>query len=274
MQPMANCENKNFQQILAPILRNDCIGPGQNLIRFRSPVIARAVNPGQFVNIRVSDGNTPLLRRPFSVYDTDGNDWIEIVYGVVGEGTKILSSRKEGEVLSLIGPLGNTFQIPSNLENTNVLLIGGGLGIPPIHFFAKKLSENEIPFQVFLGAKTGDEIISKMKLGTMTEKAWFAADDGSLSFKGTVLDLLKNRWKNDICFKDSKTVIYSCGPEPMLKALSLWAGKNKVQIYVSMESMMGCGFGVCLGCAVKTIHGNRFVCCDGPVFNGSEILWK
>ena len=274
MQLMANCENSNFQQILAPVLRNECIGPGQYLIRFRSPVIARSVNSGQFINIKVSDGNTPLLRRPFSVYDTDGKDWIEVVYGVIGEGTKLLSSKKEGEILSLIGPLGNTFQISSNLENTNIILIGGGLGIPPIHFFAKTLQKNEITFQVFLGAKTGGEVISKIKFSTMTDKLWISTDDGSSGIKGTVLDVLENRWKTDNCFKNSKTIIYSCGPEPMLKALSLWANHNNIQIHVSMESMMGCGFGVCLGCAVKTVHGNKFVCCDGPVFDGSEILWE
>ena len=213
-------------------------------------------HPGQFVNIYLNDSSR-LLPRPLSVCDYE-TGLLTLVYAIVGEGTKILSSYGHGDRVRLSTPLGKGYNI-----SVPAIIIGGGLGIPPMLYLAKSLPDAQA--QILLGYRSSTFLKEDFP---QTMQVHIATDDGSAGFKGTVLDVLK---KLDI--KDSQSKIYACGPRPMLKALCDYASEKNIAIEVSLEERMGCGYGACVGCTCKTIKGQRKVCEDGPVFNGMEVQW-
>lgn len=226
-----------------------------------SPKIADIIKPGQFCNIKVSNNYFPLLRRPFSISDVF-DDKICFMFDIHGEGTKILSEKKAGDSLDILGPLGNGFTINEDIDK--YILVAGGLGVAPFPFLIKKLSKHNYEF--FLGAKNKNFIIdygiSNINIAT---------DDGSLGLKGTVIDLLKIKIKKN---DDVKIKILGCGPTPMLRELKHFVNENNYDCDVSTESAMACGFGICQGCPIpkKNYEGNYLlVCKDGPVFNINEI---
>ena len=258
-----------MQQFKAKILSNQKIAPDHFILSFKTPdAMAKKVKPGQFFKIKVNNSNKPLLRRPFSVYKI-GNNKIEILYKIVGEATRILSTKKSGNILDILGPLGNGFD--AGLFGP-AILVGGGHGVAPLVELAKKFANHSTKPAVFIGARTKKHIVCDKDLKKLGAQVRVITEDGSKGRKGLVTELLKNR----ITGKNQKkpATIYACGPKPMLIAVGKLAKHYKIPCRVSLEEYMACGIGTCLGCAVKTRSGYKMVCKDGPVFDAKEIVWQ
>ena len=211
--------------------------------------------PGQFVNIRL-DGY--FLRRPISVCDCD-KDSLTIIYKVVGKGTEVMSKMLPGDELDVLSGLGNGYDVSA--AGDNPFLIGGGVGVPPLYLLAKELIKNGVRPTVILGFNTADEIFYEENFKALGLEVYVSTADGSYGSRGFVTDVLKNH---------SPSYIYTCGPEPMLRAIytqSTCGGQY------SFEARMGCGFGACMGCSCHTIAGPKRICKEGPVLTKEEILW-
>ena len=215
---------------------------------------SKITNCGQFVNIKL-DGF--YLRRPISVCDLQG-DLLTLVYKVVGKGTEALSVLKCGEKLSVLTGLGNGYCIEKSGDSP--LLIGGGVGVPPLYLLAKKLIDKGCKVSVILGFNTKDEIFYEDEFKALGCDIKVTTVDGSYGTKGFVTDALP----------ESYSYFYTCGPEPMLKAVYK---STDTSGQFSFEERMGCGFGACMGCSCKTITGYKRICKDGPVLEKEEILW-
>ena len=269
---------KNFQ-LKVKIISNKRLKDNYWHLEFESGVIARRASPGQFVNIRVSDGFEPLLRRPISIHRAGSQ--IEILYEVIGRGTQILSQRRPGEYLDVIGPLGNGFFFNSRtqeLKNSRTIIVAGGMGVAPLVFLAEKLTkpraQNLKPRTlVLIGAKTKAKVLCAKEFKEFGCEVKIATDDGSRGFKGRVTELLKQILLKNSKTKKLKNLIYACGPRLMLKATAEIARENKVSSQLSLEEHMACGIGACSGCVVSTKSGYKRVCKDGPVFSGEELIW-
>ncbi len=234
-----------------------------------SKQIAGESSPGQFLNIKVNDTDEPLLRRPFSIHRVKDSS-IELLYEVVGEASGLLSQRRPGGYLDIIGPLGNGFdcRLPVTGYRSPVL-VAGGMGVAPLVFFAEKLMKSKA--LVLIGAKTKDQILCEKEFKQLGCAVKIATDDGSRGFKGKVTDLLKNILR--VTSYELRVTIYACGPRPMLKEISRISKKYDIPAQVSLEEHMACGIGACLGCVVNTKEGFKRVCKEGPVFNGDELIW-
>ena len=210
---------------------------------------------GQFVNIKV-DGL--YLRRPISVCDYDEST-ITLIYKVVGAGTEIMSTKVSGETFDILVGLGNGYNTDKSGETP--LLIGGGVGVPPMYGLCKKLvAEGKKP-TVILGFNTADEIFYKEEFEALGVKVYVTTVDGSVGTKGFVTDVMKNI---------EYSYFFTCGPMPMFKAIENTAVTSG---QYSFEERMGCGFGACMGCSCKTKYGNKRICKDGPVLEREEIIW-
>ncbi len=259
-----------MKQFIAKISTNKRIAPDHYILSFKMPRKGKEVKPGQFFNIRVSDSYEPLLRRPFSVHKI-AKDRVEILYRVVGRATQILSTRKKGGALDIIGPLGNGFDISSVVgRRSSVVLVAGGHGIAPLYALAKRLSAIGYQLSAFIGAKTKKYVVCDKDFRKLRAKVYVATEDGSKGYKGLVTKLLITKLKT---YNLKLTTIYACGPKPMLKAVAKIANKNRFACQISMEEYIGCGTGICMGCSIETLSGNRLVCKDGPVFDAKEIVW-
>ncbi len=255
----------------AKIISHRIINGGYGYLEFSSAAIASQAKPGQFINIRVADLVEPLLRRPFSIHGVKAAR-VKVIYKILGKGTQILSSRKPGEILDIIGPLGNGFDCPKaagKLKKPGPILVAGGMGVAPLVFLAEKL-KMQLPL-VLIGAKTKAQVICSKEFKSSGCTVKVATDDGSSGFKGKVTDLLASLLLSTSGYRPS--AIYACGPHPMLKAIAALAAENKIVTQLSLEEHMACGVGACLGCAVLTKSGYKSVCKEGPVFDGQEIIW-
>jgi len=211
--------------------------------------------PGQFVNIQLEG---LFLRRPISVCDVQG-DCLTIIYKVVGKGTKQMSQMTCGKLDVLTG-LGNGYDL--SLSGDKPVLLGGGVGVPPMYLLAKKLIKEGKKVSVILGFNTRSEVFYEDAFRALGADVTVTTVDGSYGMKGFVTDALKGM---------DYTYFYTCGPEPMLKAVykaSVTSGQ------MSFEKRMGCGFGACMGCSCKTITGYKRICKEGPVIKKEEILWE
>ncbi len=254
-------------QIKVKIISNKRFNGNYWHLEFESGVIAKNSLPGQFVNIKVNNGFEPLLRRPISIHRVKGAK-VKLFYEVVGAGTQVLSERKPGELLDIIGPLGNGFDYRglARAEKGKNILIAGGMGVAPLVFLAEKIKSSK-PL-VLVGAKTKKQILCAQEFETLGCRLELATDDGSAGFKGRATDLLK------IVLTQTRIAkLFSCGPLAMLKAVSEIARENKVAAQLSLEEHMACGIGACLGCVVSTKNGYKRVCKDGPVFSSQELTW-
>ena len=213
--------------------------------------------PGQFVNILV-DGL--YLRRPISVCDVEG-DGLTIVYKEVGEGTRAMGAMKAGGKLDLLTGLGNGFTVVEGVENP--LVIGGGVGTPPMYLLAKRLLQAGQKPAVALGFNSRADAMLCESFEDLGIAPMIATLDGSLGIKGFVTDLMR-------ASGTKYGYYYACGPAPMLRAVWEALGADG---QLSFEERMGCGFGACMGCSIKTKGGYKRVCADGPVLFGSEIIW-
>ena len=210
---------------------------------------------GQFVNIKI-DGF--FLRRPISVCDYDENS-LTLIYKVVGEGTAVMSQMKRGDSLDILTGLGNGYDL--SLSGDAPLLIGGGVGVPPMFNLCRKLvSEGKKP-TVILGFNGRDDVFYEEEFKKLGVAVYVTTVDGSYGIKGFVTDAMKAL---------DYSYFYTCGPEPMLKAVY---DQSKTSGQFSFEERMGCGFGACMGCSCKTKYGNKRICKDGPVLTKEEIIW-
>ncbi len=212
-------------------------------------------NPGEFINIRLEGF---YLRRPISVYDVSDSA-VTIIYKVVGKGTQVMSRMAVGERLQVLTGLGNGYDL--SLSGERPLLIGGGVGVPPMYLLAKRLLDQDKRVSVILGFNTEDEVFGEDAFQALGCDVTVTTVDGSHGVKGFVTDALP----------DSYTYFYTCGPEPMLKAVYKATATSG---QFSFEERMGCGFGACMGCSCKTITGYKRICKDGPVLKKEEILWE
>lgn len=236
-------------------------------LEFESSFIAQQGQPGQFVNIKVSSQDEPLLRRPLSIHQVAGKK-VGVFYEVLGQGTQILSTRKPGELLELIGPLGNGFdcRVGKKAKKGTHILIAGGMGVAPLAFLAKKLKLTR-PL-VLIGARNKSGLLCLPEFKALGCEIKIATDDGSSGLKGQVTDLLKI-----VLAQNANVKIFSCGPHLMLKAVGQLANEYKINAQLSLEAHMACGIGACLGCVVATKSGYQTVCKDGPVFFSQELVW-
>lgn len=216
------------------------------------------VRPGQFVNIEIEGF---YLRRPISICDYSDNT-ITLIYKVVGRGTEAMSHMQAGRELDMLTGLGNGFD--PDVECRRPLLVGGGVGVPPLYRLAKDLIARGRKVSVVLGFNTAAEIFYADTFREAGADVYVSTADGSTGVKGFVTDAIREA---DIEFD----YFYACGPMPMLRALSL--AYPAVQGELSFEERMGCGFGACMGCSCKTLAGNKRICKDGPVMKRDEIIW-
>ncbi len=214
------------------------------------------IKSGQFINIKI-DGM--YLRRPISVCDCQ-EGVITIIYKVVGKGTEAMSAMKEGTKLDVLTDLGNGYDLSKSGDAP--LLLGGGVGVPPLYLLAKKLIAEGKKVSVILGFNTKDEVFYENEFKALGARVTVTTVDGSYGVKGFVTDAM---------MEIDYSYFYTCGPEPMLKAVYK-AAKTSGQM--SFEERMGCGFGACMGCSCKTITGYKRICKDGPVLEKEEILWE
>ena len=211
--------------------------------------------PGQFINIKL-DGF--YLRRPISICDYN-DETITIIYKVVGEGTAVMSKMKSGDKLDVLCGLGNGFDVSKSSEKP--VLIGGGVGVPPMYNLCKKLISDGKKVTVILGFNKKDEIFYEDEFKKLGADVKVTTVDGSYGIKGFVTDALK---------ETDYTYFFTCGPMPMFKAIEATATTSG---QYSFEERMGCGFGACMGCSCKTKYGNKRICKDGPVLEREEIIW-
>ena len=280
--------------------------------------IAKSAQPGQFVNIKVSDGMEPLLRRPLSIHRISYQpsaisrqqrikNSIVLLYEAVGKGTEILSQRKPGEFLNVIGPLGNGFKCyPLSAIRYPLILVAGGMGTAPLVFLAEKLREVKSKKAkgktlVLIGARTREDILCEEEFKKLGCEVKIATDDGSRGFKGYVSDLLAKElsalrwpegrgWASDSPSHYQPLTIYACGPKLLLKEISRISLEHNIPAQLSLESHMACGIGACMGCVIKgkrqkakgkseeekgkTEFEYKRVCREGPVFEANQILWE
>ncbi len=243
------------------LIKNHCLLTLHPLEKIITP------KPGKFFMLSVDTGLDPLLKRPFSIHRRFGEDF-QILYRVAGKGTGILSKKKPGDILDVIGPLGNGF--PALKTQEEIILAAGGLGIAPIFCLAESI-KNKKPL-LFYGARTKDEVLCLDELKALGIKPVITTDDGTIGRKGTVVDAL-----NDFLTRHPSPVtrhsLYACGPEPMLRALGHTAKKFNLKGYIALEQYMACGLGTCLGCVINTKSGYKRVCKEGPVFRIDEVVW-
>jgi len=231
------------------------------LLSLTSGYLARTSLPGNFLHIKIRD---TILRRPFSIHKVSGNT-IYVLFRVRGKGTAILARYRKGDTLDIIGPLGRGFK---HTGRSPQILVAGGIGVAPLVFLAQKLKGTQRI--VLLGAKTKKDVIAQGELKELGSQVFIATEDGSQGFKGTTVDLLREKL---LAFNHNVTAnIYACGPTEMFREIfSIAKDYPRIKCQVSFEQFMGCGLGICCGCTIETKLGYKKVCKDGPVFDLSDI---
>jgi dihydroorotate dehydrogenase electron transfer subunit len=231
------------------------------------PEIAANARPGNFVNIKINASNQPLLRRPFCIHNVRGNT-IDVMIKTVGRGTALLCEASCGTSLMVLGPLGNSFGTDTDDFDT-ALLVSGGIGTAPMLFLEKTLTAKDIDFRNLVGGRTSSDLLTR-GLSNIS----VATDDGSEGLHGNVVDLLKSTLQS--LPTASRLKVFACGPNPMLKALARFCATNSIPCELSLESVMGCGIGICYGCMVELNNADGekesvLLCKEGPVIDGRRF---
>lgn len=254
-----------MKQLKAKIVAHDNVGGLFYRMRLASSYLAKTAKPGQFVEIRCTQGVDPLLRRPLGVHRIT-KDGIEILYQVVGKGTALLAEKRARETLDIVGPLGNGF---GAAPSAAAILIAGGIGVAPLVALAEEMRGA----YVIIGARTRSHVLCEAEFRRAGSRVVaVATEDGSKGHKGLATDLLKDVLRKTA--DSGRTTVFACGPTAMLKAVATIALAHRIRCQVSLEERMACGVGVCLGCPVRIKTGEyRMVCKDGPVFNAGDIAW-
>ena len=234
------------------------------LLRLRLESALSDIAPGQFVQVRVDGSPSTYLRRPISIHDVDfKKNEITLMVQQVGEGTRHLVHAETGDNINMVLPLGNGFTLPEKGEK--VALVGGGIGIAPLYYFAKVLNEKGIRPTLVLGGKSEKDLLRLADYQQLGE-TFVTTEDGSLGEKGFVT-------QHSVWQKQTFDKIYVCGPKPMMKAVAKLAAEKNVWCEVSLENLMACGLGACLCCVEDTVDGHVCVCKEGPVFNTRRLKW-
>ena len=242
-----------MDNVILEIKENVCVGNDVYLMRLEGD-LSSIKNPGEFVEIKLDNY---YLRRPISVCDYSSTH-LDLLYKVLGHGTKDMSNYEVEKKLDVLVNLGNGFDVT---KSNKPLLIAGGIGIAPMFALARKFNEQGIRPTIIYGAAKEKDIVLIDRLSKLGDLI-LCSDDGSVGYKGNVVSYLK---EHQIDFDK----YYACGPQVMLKYLALYSTKG----YVSLEARMGCGFGACMGCSIQTINGPKRVCKEGPVFEASEVIF-
>jgi dihydroorotate dehydrogenase electron transfer subunit len=236
-----------------------------------APALGRTARPGQFVMVKVSEGAFPLLRRPLGIHDANEGG-IELFFKVAGQGTELLSGKKPGDRLDILGPLGKGFTLAGAAKGETAYLVGGGRGIAPLYFLARELANAGARPVVFYGGRCLADIPLRSRFEEAGLEFLCSTDDGSFGFAGLITDLAGRELA-----KEKPAIVCACGPDPMMKALAAVAARHGVPAEFSLESVMGCGIGACWGCVhrIRNESGDGWVkiCEEGPVFPGERILW-
>jgi len=264
------------------VFKNNKIQSVYFLLEIDCPPIATLIKPGQFVMLKTYASQTPLLRRPFSLFkkglglqgQKEERGRFSILYKIVGRGTQKMTELEKGAKVDIIGPLGNGFTFPPSLSLKGAILIGGGVGIVSLFPLAEALEAGE-KVSVFVGGRTKTDILCVKDFKKLNSNIFVATEDGSLGHQGTVIDLFLS--KREKLWRDVPSPIYSSGPFGMLKGLAKALGSKKFLCEASFEARMACGFGACWSCVIKTKDPKtpyQRVCKEGPIFNLGEIIWE
>jgi dihydroorotate dehydrogenase electron transfer subunit len=253
-------------QNIYKVVSNEKLCPQFWRLVFDAPQLAQEVKPGQFVHIRTNEGGLePFFRRPFSVYRVQR--YVEIFYEAVGPGTKLLSLKQKGDTIDVLGPLGTPFNLPPN-DTKQVVMIAGGIGIAPMLILSDVLKKRRVDLHLLYGGRTRAHVYPMKEFKDNGVKVQIATDDGSVGIKGRVSNLF-----DKVKFNPADTYIYTCGPNPMMKAVQEFANSNKIKGQAACEELMACGLGACLGCSIETKQGFKTVCYDGPAFDLDQVCF-
>ena len=262
------------------VVSHDEIGAGYRYLVLDAPEMAKELQPGQFVHVRVPALEMSALRRPFSVFDADAGK-VTILYKTVGRGTAALNAVRVGDEINVLGPLGHGF--PQKCDGVP-LLVGGGYGVAPLHFLAKRMvrscasltsaQETASPFSVklFIGGRSAVDLLALDKFRALGVEVFTATNDGSAGVKGLVTDPLDDELAK-LRERGEKFELFACGPDPMLKAVAMRATGTGAKGWISMDRHMICGVGACYACIQKTVRGNSRCCIEGPVFAAEDLVW-
>lgn len=227
--------------------------------------LLKKIKPGQFFHVRITDGLTPFFRRPFSVFRAQ--EGLDILYEPVGLGTQLLSKKKKGDGIDCLGPLGKGFDMPP-ASTEQVVLVAGGIGLAPLMILSDHIKTKGYDVILLYGGRSLGHVPSFQEFKKNGCRVFVATDDGSVGKKGRVDRLfLKINVKK-------KTFLYTCGPKPMIASVRRFAQKQHWKGQASLEEVMACGVGICLGCSIKTAQGFQTVCDDGPVFNLEDLFFE
>jgi dihydroorotate dehydrogenase electron transfer subunit len=270
---------KNHKTI---ILSNQEISPGYYRMRILAPEYNQLAKPGQFVMFRVQRSLPPLLRRPFGIFRTGlaapdcdempPKEYIELIYKVVGSGTEIMQELHQGDRVELLGPLGRGFDLGDPDEEK--ILVGGGIGLVPLFMLAEKMVVNS-RVRLLMGGRTRDDIITVTEFERLGVETYVSTEDGSLGEEGLVTQVLERKLD-----KYPKASVYACGPMPMIDAVQQICSSRGTTLQISLEALMACGVGACLGCVVKgaghTDDNPQYLCTckQGPVFHAGQLDWS
>ena len=256
------------------------IGTGYRYLVLEAPQMAGALQPGQFVHVRVPALEKSALRRPFSVFDAEDGK-VTLLYKTVGRGTAALNAVKPGDEIAVMGPLGHGF--PQKCAGVP-LLVGGGYGVAPLHFLAKRMvksrasltsgkdSASPLSVKLFIGGRTAADLLAIDKFKALGIEVFMATNDGSAGVKGLVTDPLDDELAK-MRERGEKFELFACGPDPMLKAVAMRATGTGSRGWISMDRHMVCGVGACYACIQKTVRGNSRCCVEGPVFAAEDLVW-
>ena len=256
------------------VVSHEEIGTGYRYLVLEAPKMAAELQPGQFVHVRVPALETSALRRPFSVFDAEppspegfgaSSGKVTVLYKTVGRGTAALNAVRAGDELSVLGPLGHGF--PQKCDGVP-LLVGGGYGVAPLHFLAKRLEGCKL----FIGGRTAADLLALDKFKALGVEVFTATNDGSAGVKGLVTDPLDDELAK-LRERGEKFELFACGPDPMLKAVAMRATGTGAKGWISMDRHMICGVGACYACIQKTVRGNSRCCIEGPVFAAEDLVW-
>ena len=269
-------------KVAGEVLSHKKYGDQYHSLTIVAPEIGEKVRPGQFINIRCGQDRSFILRRPFSVYRVHKRGgWsstIEIVFDIRGPGTKYLSQLRTHSSIDVIGPVGRGFLLPK--RRAHCLLIGGGIGAAPLFFLADELRNEGHRVDVILGARSARYLLNAIEVRRLASVYHITTEDGSMGEQGRVTDVLE-----DTLEKCDTEIVYTCGPHPMLAAISSVCSARKLPVQVAVEELMACGYGVCMTCVMPVKNKKRNKdgtedeilyarsCVEGPVFNGTNVIW-
>ncbi|SEM46181.1 dihydroorotate oxidase B, electron transfer subunit [Mesobacillus persicus] len=252
---------------LCEVVSNLCIADSIYELTLSGAMVNEMNEPGQFVHVKVSNGLDPMLRRPISIASINKDEGkFTIIYRKQGRGTSILAEKKQGEMVDILGPLGNGFPVEEAAPRETAILVGGGIGVPPLYELAKQLVNKGVQVINILGFQNESAVFYESKFAKLGE-TYIATVDGAYGTKGFVTDVITEKSING-------DILYSCGPTPMLRALETAGYAPKV--YLSLEERMGCGIGACFACVCHVKddpsgYAYKKVCSDGPVFRAGEV---